>query len=98
MPRGRKRRSSIDEKQLTRGQIRKLNALRKSVGDNIANAAFTEWLSDQGRTADPGMDKNMVALLQAIEPMVLAKNIHIPRSGYIIRRGRGRVILEHPDG
>ena len=39
--------SVIDESALTRGQARKLNALRKSVGDEIAERTFLEWLSSQ---------------------------------------------------
>ena len=34
----------IDESTLTKGQVRKLNALRKSVGDAIAEEAFAKWL------------------------------------------------------
>jgi hypothetical protein len=30
----------IDQSTLTKGQVRKLNALRKSVGDDIADNAF----------------------------------------------------------
>ena len=45
----------IDENTLTKGQRRKLNALRKSVGDEIGAQAFAAWLSSQqaaGTTAD----------------------------------------------
>ena len=45
----------IDESTLTKGQRRKLNALRKSVGDEIGAQAFAAWLSSQqaaGTTAD----------------------------------------------
>ena len=31
---------TIDQSTLTKGQVRKLNALRKSVGDDIAENAF----------------------------------------------------------
>ena len=37
----------IDESTLTKGQRRKLNALRKSVGDEIGAQAFSAWLSSQ---------------------------------------------------
>ena len=37
----------IDESALTKGQLRKLNALRKSVGDEIGERAFATWLSEQ---------------------------------------------------
>ena len=45
----------IDESTLTKGQRRKLNALRKSVGDEIGAQAFAAWLSSQqaaGTTAE----------------------------------------------
>ena len=35
--------SGIDESTLTKGQRRKLNALRKSVGDEIGERTFAEW-------------------------------------------------------
>jgi hypothetical protein len=35
---------TIDHSTLTKGQIRKLNALRKSVGDGIAEDAFGKWI------------------------------------------------------
>ena len=38
---------SIDQSTLNKGQIRKLNALRKSVGDNIADVAFGKWMKTQ---------------------------------------------------
>ena len=34
----------IDQSALNKGQIRKLNALRKSVGVVIADAAFGKWM------------------------------------------------------
>ena len=33
----------IDEEKLTKGEIRKLNALRKSIGENIGEEAFMKW-------------------------------------------------------
>ena len=32
---------------LTKGQVRKLNALRKSLGNKIADPAFSKWLKTQ---------------------------------------------------
>ena len=37
--------TSIDESALTKGQLRKLDALRKSVGADIGTRAFAEWLA-----------------------------------------------------
>ena len=38
----------IDEGSLTKGELRKLNALRKSVGDDIGERTFATWLASQG--------------------------------------------------
>lgn len=38
----------FDEKTLTKGQLRKLTALRKSLGEEIANGAFAQWLKSAG--------------------------------------------------
>ena len=35
---------AIDETGLTKGQVRKLKALRKSVGDDLAEEVFAKWL------------------------------------------------------
>ena len=97
MPRGRKRRTSFDEKELTKGQLRKLNALRKSLGDEIANGAFAQWLSTEAQGGSGGMDRNAAVIAEAVESVVLEGKARIPRSGYFIRRGRGRVIIEQPE-
>lgn len=94
LARGRKRRASFDEKELTKGQLRKLNALRKSLGDEIANTAFAEWLSTDGQTGTGSDDRNATAIAQAVEAVVLKGKARIPRGGYFLRRGRGRVIVE----
>ena len=36
---------TIDQSTLTKGQVRKLNALRKSVGNDIGEKAFGKWLA-----------------------------------------------------
>ncbi len=44
---------AIDESSLTKGHIRKLNALRKSIGNDLADEAFGKWLSRQVQEAPP---------------------------------------------
>ena len=49
---------AMDESKLTKGQLRKLAALRKSVGDALGEEVFTKWLAQQqrasaARKADP---------------------------------------------
>ena len=52
---------------MTKGQVRKLNALRKSLGNQIADKAFKEWLKQQAKQApaeraDPVVNKLLAAL------------------------------------
>ena len=87
--------AKIDEKALTKGELRKLTALRKSIGDRLGDKAFSEWYARRpSKVAAPTADKNAQAILNVIEPLVLEGEIDLPRGGYIIRRGRGRVIVE----
>ena len=83
----------IREKDLSKGELRKLNALRKSLGDEIAEEAFSKWCDQQqtggGETVDPNIEMMETALNPLIEKM------RFPRGGgYSIRRGRGRFIVE----
>jgi hypothetical protein len=90
MPRGKK--VPLDEKQLTKGQLRKLNALRKSLGEKIAEKAFREWLKtsvdEQALT-----DKNAQLIADALAPLIAQGKLRIPRGGYLVTRGRGRMIV-----
>ena len=95
MPRRAKR--GLNEGNLSKGQVRKLNALRKSLGDEIANRAFSEWISTQGNGAAPSSDRNARTITQALQPLIEEGRLSIPRGGYIVRRGRGRVIVERPE-
>ena len=85
--------TSIDESTLSKGEIRKLSALRKSVGTEIGDKAFAEWLSsrsDGSNEEDPNADK----IVDVLWPLVQAGTLKIPRGGYLLRRGRGRIIAE----
>ena len=83
----------IDESALTKGQLRKLRALRNSVGNEIGERAFAEWLASQGG-AKRKADANAVQIVDALWPLVQQGTLAIPRGGYRIRRGRGRIIVE----
>ena len=87
------KRNGIVEKNLSKGQLRKLNALRKSLGAEIADRAFAEWLdgcASAGESADPIAER----IEDAVMRLIKSEGIHIPRGGYVVRRGRGRVIVE----
>ena len=83
----------IEESGLTKGQLRKLRALRKSVGDEIAERAFAEWLATQ-RAVSGNADGNAATIVDTLWPLVEQGALAIPRGGYLIRRGRGRIIVE----
>ncbi len=82
---------SIDERALTKGELRKLTSLRKSLGDEIAEEAFAKWktIQDTGEAPDP----NIALIEEALEPLM--GKMRMPRGqAYAIRRGRGRFIVE----
>ena len=86
--------AQIDESALTKGQLRKLGALRKSVGDEVGERAFAEWLAVQGAGGTGKPDGNAAMIVDTLWPMVQEGTLAIPRGGYLIRRGRGRIIVE----
>ena len=79
---------------LTKGQIRKLNALRKSVGPAIGEKAFAEWLENAEAGKEAAVDRNTALIAEAIEAVIKRKKLNIPRGGYLLKRGRGRVLVE----
>ena len=81
----------IDESALTKGQRRKLNALRKSVGDEVGERAFAEWLASRPVAK---ADENAALIVDTLWPLVQQGSLAIPRGGYLLRRGRGRIIVE----
>ena len=85
--------SKIDESTLTKGQVRKLSALRKSVGEEIGEQAFAAWLASQ-EAAQGKADANAALIVDTLWPLVEGGRLAIPRGGYLIRRGRGRIIVE----
>ena len=85
---------AIDEAGLTKGEVRKLNALRKSLGDTIADRAFAQWLRQKAaaKAAAP-VDQNAELIANTLLPLAKARKLRIPRGGYLVKRGRGRVIV-----
>ena len=85
--------SVIDESALSKGERRKLNALRKSVGAEIGERAFLEWLSSRPAGSEKE-DANAGTIVDTLWPLVEEGKLMIPRGGYLLRRGRGRIIVE----
>ena len=81
----------INDGPLTKGQKRKLNALRKSIGDKLGSEAFAKWMKEQAKKApveksDPVAEK----LLNALNPLMKDKSIKLGNRGYSVRRARGK--------
>ncbi len=86
----------LDEKALTKGERRKLIALRKSVGEDIGEKAFMDWLRKKPAVIAEPEDRNAVLIADTLIPLIEKNRLQIPRGGYLVRRGRGRVIVERP--
>ncbi len=93
----RKAMPKIDMKSLTKGQLRKLNALKKSVGDDIGEKAFAEWLATDTKVVKEPSDRNAGLIANAVEDLIGEHKLIIPNSGYLLKRGRGRVIVTRAD-
>ena len=81
---------SIDHSTLTKGQIRKLNALRKSVGDDIADDAFAKWMKSQSQTPKEVRDPVADALVAALSNLTSDKSFKLGSKGYVVRRAKGK--------
>ena len=85
--------SGIDESGLRKGELRKLRALRKSLGTEIADRAFAEWLSLRSAGSNEE-DTNAGTIVDVLWPLVEEGKLYIPRGGYLLKQGRGRIIVE----
>ncbi len=82
----------VDESELTKMQVRKLNALRKSVGDDIGEDAFLKWLRTQDLSG-PDVDPNIELIADTLGSV--RDSLRIPRGvAYLVKQGRGRLIVE----
>ncbi len=89
------RKPRIDEANLTKMDIRKLNALKKSIGDDIGEKAFAEWLQTRPAPSSKGTpeDNTAEAIAGAVMGLIEDGTITgLPRGGYTLKRGRGRVV------
>lgn len=94
------RNPSIDESNLTKMEARKLNALRKSIGDGLGAKAFAEWHRTRpAPTANAApVDKVAEAIAGTVMGLIEDGKIRsLPQGGYTVRRGRGRVVVARPD-
>jgi len=81
---------SIDQSTLTKGQVRKLNALRKSIGNDIADVAFGKWMKTQSKTPKNVRDPVADALVATLAHLTSDKSFKLGTKGYVVRRAKGK--------
>ena len=81
---------AINENTLTKGQIRKLNALRKSLGDKIAEDVFSKWMKTHAKAETVKVDPVAVKIEQALASLVNDKSLRLGQKGYVIKRSKGK--------
>ena len=80
----------LDESTLTKGPLRRPNALRKSVGrGDIGERAFAEWLASR-QAATEKTDRHAQLVAETLWPIVQEGRLGIRPGGDLPRRGRGR--------
>ena len=86
--------AAINEAALTKGELRKLTALKKSVGDRIGEKAFEQWFGNKSKKAAAVVhDQNAEIIVDTLGKLVRNGSLNFPRGGYLVTRGRGRVIV-----
>ena len=81
---------TIDHSTLTKGQVRKLNALRKSIGNDIADVAFAKWMKTQTKTPKEVRDPVADALVAALDQFKDDKTFRLGAKGYVVKRSKGK--------
>ena len=81
---------TINHSTLTKGQVRKLNALRKSTGNDIAEDAFGKWMKTQSKVLKEVRDPVADALVVALSNLIFDKSFKLGNKGYVVRRARGK--------
>ena len=82
---------AIDEKNLTKGQIRKSNGIRKSVGDELGEEVFGKWLAQANRAAAGRKpDPVAVKIEEALSGFAGDWSFSLGNYGYMISRARGK--------
>ena len=82
----------MDETSLTKGQIRKLNALKNSIGEGLGTEAFTKWMSNQKKEKSEGVKVDPVAvkLQEVLSHLESDTSVRLGNKGYTIKRARGK--------
>ena len=80
----------MDETTLTKVQIRKLNALRRLVGDKLGEEAFSKWVEQQAAASAAKVDPVATKIEDAVAGFAEDKLFKLGNYGYTVRRARGK--------
>ena len=81
---------SLDLSMLNKGQTRKLNALRKSLGNEIADNAFAKWMKTQTKENTVQIDPVAEKIKVALSSLVHDNAFRLGSKGYMIKRSKGK--------
>ncbi len=81
---------AVDESTLTKGQLRKLAALRRYVGDELGEEAFGKWLAQQAAAAEAKVDPVATKIEEALAGFAKDRQFNLGVYGYTVRRARGK--------
>ncbi len=81
---------TIDEGSLTKGKLRKLTALRRSVGDKLGEEVFLKWLAQQAAASAVKADPVAKKIEEALAGFAEDRSFKLGVYGYSIRRARGK--------
>ena len=81
---------AIDEAGLTKGLVRKLTALRKSVGDDLAEEVFARWLRQAASQAKSKPDPVAMKIVEALTGFENDPKFNLGNHGYTLRRAKGK--------
>ena len=81
---------AMDESTLTKGQLRKLTALKNSVGNDLGEEVFGKWLARQAAASAPKADPVAEKIEQALAKFANDRKFNLGVYGYTIRRARGK--------
>ncbi len=81
---------SLDLSTRTKGQTRKLNALRKSLGNEIADHASEKWMKTQTKEKTAQIDPVAEKIKAALSPLEHDKAFRLGSKGYNIKRSKGK--------
>ena len=82
---------AIDEIGLTKGLVRKFNALRKSVGDDLADEVFARWLEREAASqARSKPDPVAMKIVEALAGFENDPKFNLGYYGYTLRRAKGK--------